>query len=52
MLENEETPFLEVNCFDDKRDEVEAEVEGGEVEERSHQQRLDLGGFDVKLLSV
>ena len=49
MLENEETPFLEVNCFDDKRDEVEAEVEGGEVEEGSHQQRLDLGGFDVKL---
>ena len=49
MLENEETPFLEVNCFDDKGDEVEAEVEGGEVEEGSHQQRLDLGGFDVKL---
>ena len=34
-LENEETPFLEVNCFNDKGDEVEAEVEGGEVEEGS-----------------
>ena len=48
-LETVDKPFLQVDRLDDEGDKVEAEVEGGEVEEGSHQQRLDLGGFDVKL---
>ena len=41
-LETVDKPFLQVDRLDDEGDKVEAEVEGGEVVEGSHQQRLDL----------
>ena len=41
-METVDKPFLQVDRLDDEGDKVEAEVEGGEVVEGSHQQRLDL----------
>ena len=41
-LETVDKPFLQVDRLDDEGDKVEAEVEGGEVVEGGHQQRLNL----------
>ena len=41
-METVDKPFLQVDRLDDEGDKVEAEVEGGEVIEGCHQQRLNL----------